>query len=212
MKPRRVLVVASVLGLLGCAIGVACTFPTVEFRGGGGEGGTDGEGGADGGPDSTPDSPDDFRVLIDGGDPDALIVKDGGMKIDASGCTSCDCDNDGFNVMRAGCQDAGGAIDCDDTDTRSRPDQGYLFDKPEAPQFGNWNCTNGVEKLYKTNTICTALSPGGACDAMFGFEDDPACGASGNLVTCKSVGSPPLYIGGGCVVGAQNKATKQACK
>lgn len=209
MKPRRVFGVAAVVGLMGCAIGVACTFPTVEFQTGVGPGG---EGGTDGGADSTLDSRDDARVVAEGGDPDAMIVKDGGMKIDASGCVLCDCDKDGFNVKRAGCQDAGGAIDCDDTDTRARPDQGYLVDKPEPPQNGNWNCTNGVEKFYKPNTNCTGLGAGAGCDATYGFEDDPVCGTNGKFVMCKTVSTPPLNLDARCVVGSQNLTTTQACK
>src|SRR5690606_26428788 len=48
-------------------------------------------------------------TVVDSPDYDALIVEDAGGRIDASGCTSCDCDNDTF--LRADCVDAGDAGD-----------------------------------------------------------------------------------------------------
>ena len=166
-------------------------------------GGSDGSTG-----DSAPDS-----ASFDAAVPDAPIVSDAGAKVDASGCTTCDCDSDGYSdLTKTGCADAGGVQDCDDTDSRSRPSQGFLVELGEPPRQGDWNCNGAVEKFYPPNTSCTALSPGAPCDATFGFKDNPACGATGMFVTCKSTGSPPLYVGGGCVVATQNTTTKQACK
>ena len=150
--------------------------------------------------DATPDV-----VLVDSGDPDALVVKDAGGKIDAAGCTSCDCDGDGFNdLAKPGCADAGGMNDCDDTDSRTHPGQGYLVDLAAPPRNGDWNCDGVVNKLYAPNLTCSGLL-GATCSATSGFTGDPACGAAGTLVTC-------VVSGVSCAVGAQGTMTRQACK
>lgn len=48
--------------------------------------------------------------------------------VDASDCTTCDCDHDGVLRLDAGCAGGpGAAFDCDDTDTYL-PHQGFVTD------------------------------------------------------------------------------------
>jgi hypothetical protein len=214
MNRRKLLVVGSTVLVTLCAIGAACTFPDQpEFTPGGttGEGG--GPEGSTGDADASSDVSNDIQIRVDGGDPDALIEKgDGGTKIDITGCTTCDCDGDGFNKHSndAGCD--AGEDDCDDTDTRIRPDRSYNETPEEPPRNGDWNCKNGVERFYKQGINCGSLGRGAACDALFGFTDTPKCGATGTFVTCKSVGTPPVFLDGACVIGAQSLTYVQACR
>jgi len=210
MKGRSALFGASATAFAVFAIGAACTFPEVSFAppGGAETGGSDGST-----PDGAVDADFDATVLVDGSDPDALIVRDAGAKIDAAACapTDCDCDGDGFkDTLKANCE--GGLDDCDDKDGRSRPNQGYLLDKPEPPNFGNWNCTMGVEKLYPDAFSCSSLAPGKACNEGAGLEDQPECGGFGTLLKCKTVPVPPLNLTNQCVVGTRTPNTQQACK
>jgi len=161
------------------AIAAACTFPEPSFfvgDGGASEAGID---------TSTPDADvSDGRILVDGQDPDALIVKDAGQKIDAAGCDACDCDNDGFNdTSKPGCD--AGATDCDDTDPRAKPGQNYVIDPPEPPMNGNWDCKLPVERLFPPNLDCTKLKTKSACELASGFVDNPECGSRGALIQCK---------------------------
>jgi hypothetical protein len=79
------------------------------------------------------------------------------------------------------------------------------------PRNGDWNCTAGVEKFYRPNLNCQAQPGGAACDAMFGFEDDPACGAKGTFITGKTVTDALLLTR--CAVGAKSAGTTiQPCK
>jgi hypothetical protein len=202
MKRRAPFVIACGSAALVFAIGAACTFPDVAFA-----------------PavDGAADAELDAHVLIDGAEPDALIVRDAGMKIDAAGCaaTECDCDMDGFrDTLKLNCD--GGANDCDDHDPRARPGQGFLLDKAESPMFGNWDCSSKVDKLYPDAFDCTTLAPGDACNGGVGFTGQPECGAVGDLVKCKT--KPGIGIGMGmgigdtCIVGTHVPGTQQACK
>lgn len=212
-KRMLVLAVASVPALV---VAAACSFPSPDYQpvstgeaGGGQETGAVVEAGLGdevlGG---------DAQVKIDGADPDALVVKDAGGKVDTDACAAndCDCDDDTFNdLTKAGCADAGGPADCDDTDTRTRPDQGFLEVKGEPPRNGDWNCKNGVERLYpKTNLKCGDVAVGAECDGTFGFEDNPACGAKGTFVTCKTSCTALLICS--CVVVSRDVQHTQACK
>jgi hypothetical protein len=137
---------------------------------------------------------------------DVEITKDGGAKIDASACqaTECDCDKDGFHKVQSGC-DASALqknVDCDDSDTRYRPDQGFLTDLPEPPRNGDWNCNGAVEKLFEVNVTCTNFLVGG-CGKQ-GFRGDPACGASDTYVSCTPNGPT-------CKEGT-TEVRKQACR
>src|SRR4051812_13434061 len=73
---------------------VACGDPYAETQNAGPETSTP-EAGL---PDATPDVVADVPVGADAGQP-----------IDAAGCVTCDCDDDGYNdLAKAGCADAGG--------------------------------------------------------------------------------------------------------
>jgi len=138
---------------------------------------------------------------------DARVLEDAGEKVDASGCqpTDCDCDDDGYNdLTKAGCADAGGPNDCDDTDTRTHPNQDFVSEPGEAPRNGDWNCVNGVEKLYPTGVSCGLLALG-ACAGVQGFSGDPACGVEGAYTGCK------VQAGLFCVA-APTSPRKQACR
>jgi hypothetical protein len=210
MTPRRSLLAAFAAGAL-ASMFAACT----DLSGLSGDAVPISEAGADAAGDAATDANvgSDVQVLVDGAAPDALLDRDGGVKVDASGCTTCDCDLDGFYALtKPGCADAGGPDDCDDFDSRTRPDRGYNETPEEPPRNGDWNCSNGVEKFFQSNINCAAAARGPACDALVGFVNDPKCGATGTFVTCKSAGTPPLFLDGACVVGAQNLTTIQACK
>lgn len=207
MKARRLFVVSFALAGIACAAAAACTFPSVEFKPGapseGGEGGS-----------SLLDGSNDGSALRDGGDPASIIGGDAGEKVDAAGCTTCDCDGDGFfDLSKSGCAGSLGPNDCDDTDTTTRPDQKPTTKVPYPPRNGDWNCTNGVEKFYRSLVKCTG--PGGdACGETRGFQDDPACGSMGTYVQCVTKGAtlPPLPVfPGTCEVGPPELRT-QACQ
>lgn len=207
-RQRTALFIAATAVAAGLGVLASCSFPEVTFapndEGGNGEA-------------STTDVSEDVRVLIDGGDPDALIVKDAGQKIDPTSCEAgdCDCDKDQVrDTKKPGCTvEAGvdaGPHDCDDTDSRVHPGQGPLVEKAAPPQNGDWNCSGKVEKFYEPNVKCTSLPAGSGCDAKFGFEDDPACGERGTYVTCKTVAD--LGVLQKCVVGGKSLNETQACK
>lgn len=144
-------------------------------------------------------------TVADSPDYDALIVEDAGARIDASGCTSCDCDNDGF--LRTGCGDAGedAATDCNDDDTRYRPNQGFVSALPEPGRSGDWNCDGKIEKVYPTNVKCSLISLT-SCAGAHGFEGDPGCGEEGKFIHCESpIG---LLL---CVPG-KTETRRQACR
>jgi len=172
----------------------ACSFPEPLFSTDGDPDGstldvsTASDGGADTGrSDGSPDE-DAGEILIDGSSPDALIAGDAGQRVDASGCepTDCDCDKDGFNeTLKAGCND-GGARDCDDSDPRARPGQGFRTDPSEAPMFSDWNCDGKATPLYDVNVSCEGLTLGLNCPNIFGFSDNPRCGQTGTWIRCKT--------------------------
>jgi hypothetical protein len=135
-----------------------------------------------------PSSPDAAEPSDAGSDAvTANDAGDGGSDADAGDCfpARCDCDGDGFNdLTRAGCEDAGGPHDCDDRDNRAKPNQTFLEDTAVAPRFGDWNCKDGVEKMYPSNVACGLLSLTG-CAGVQGFKQNPACGAEGAFIFCE---------------------------
>lgn len=148
------------------------------------------------------------EILIDGSSPDALIVQDAGQKFDASGCQAadCDCDHDGYkNSLKAGC--GGTSPDCDDRDSRTHPDQGFLLEKGDFPQQGDWDCNGTVERLYKTSVTCAGLNLGLGCADIFGFEDAPACGEPGSFIRCERASLLSLS----CTVASRESRT-QPCR
>lgn len=206
-RTRFALLVA--VPIVGAAIAVACAFPSPSFQAVDG-GGPDSSGGDTGGNDGGSDAPAKF----DGADPDALVSKDAGGKIDAADCTAdasaCDCDGDGFRDEKKAACKIDASLDCDDTDTRYRPDQKLNFEPPEAPRNGDWNCDGRVDTLYKPSVSCKNTAPGVECDSAFGFTDAPKCGDTGRYVECKTVCGLPI-IGCECREGPADLTHRQAC-
>jgi hypothetical protein len=149
-------------------------------------------------------------LLIDGSSPDALVVVDAGAKVDAAGCTSCDCDGDGYeNLAKAGCSQAGGPSDCDDADQRTHPSQSYLVAKTAPPRLGDWDCSGAVDKLWPTDVSCEGLAPLGlGCSDHFGFKGAPGCGEKGSWIRCVK---RPGLLALDCIVGEEREET-QACR
>jgi hypothetical protein len=184
--------------LVACLAGVtACQFDDATF----------GEHAAGDGDDAASDNEDPGEILIDGSPPDALIVRDGGPPIDGSGCdpSDCDCDKDGYkNTLKAGC--GSGARDCDDTDPRTHPLQGFREESAVLPQVGDWNCDMVAEPLYATSVTCDKHLLGIGCSNVFGFEDAPRCGQAGHFIRCKK-----SLLNLGCAVGTRMTIT-QPCR
>lgn len=205
MQRRRRKLLFAVVGVA-VAIGAACTFPEPRFEQDD-AGGTEAGGESSTGEGGTIDAP----ILIDGQDPDALIVQDAGQRIDAAGCDACDCDEDGFkDTTKVGCE--GGAPDCDDTDPRAKPGQGFLQEKPEPPLNGNWDCKPPIERLYPPNLNCSKFTSQTDCSFAAGFTNDPGCGEKGTFVQCKWACDVPPLVGCKCGAGVPDLNTIQACK
>lgn len=196
MKRRGALVFAFVATTIVCAIGAACTFPDVAFGtadggGGGGETGPDGMGG---GPDGAQDGPQG----VDASTRDSALVEaatrsDADTKIDAAGCQSCDCDNDGYFARDGGCEGGPGAVyDCDDGDKFINPAQGFVADftwTSVHPLAYDWNCDGTVQRAYPTNLGCGGTIATG-CTGGQGFQGSgPNCGNSADYFECKPVGA-----------------------
>jgi hypothetical protein len=196
---RRIFFFATALFAAGGAGAAACSFPNVpvfaddvlgadgavDGTTNPGDGADDDASSADGATEAATDS--GGEILIDGSSPDALIVKDAGQAIDASGCAAndCDCDKDTYkSTGKAGC--SGGSNDCDDNDPRRHPNQGYL-EAPAGPAQGggDWDCNGTAEPLYKTSVTCAGLTLGLGCADIFGFSDVPLCGQTGTFIRCK---------------------------
>lgn len=188
MKRRSHLLFASVSVLTACAIGAACTFPDVEFAppgAGAGETstGTDGGGGDDASTDSSASA--DAAII------EAATRTDADTKTDAAGCSSCDCDQDGFFRRGGGCDGGPGAVyDCDDDDKLIKPSQGFVDDfqwSSGHPIAYDWNCDGHVDRAYATNLKCggTVLT---GCTGGQGFQGNgPGCGSPGDYFECKAV-------------------------
>jgi|GEM_PF-1581739 len=210
---RRALVVTAV----SVAAAAACGFPEVSFVADetfpdGGDaaqtgdaapdtGNVTGEGGAPTNPDVDPT----------GKDQDAAVIGDAATKVDASGCTTCDCDNDGYFRRGGACDGGPGNVyDCDDTDKALTPAQTFIADvkwpSNHTPAY-DWNCDGKVIKQLPYNVTCASLSLGANCASIQGFTGDPACGTSGTFVTCKQ-GFLGLL---GCADGTQETRV-QACR
>jgi hypothetical protein len=149
------------------------------------------------------------------GDEAGICLDAGVGRIDAASCTSCDCDNDGYNDnggVRPSCAGSPPPQDCDDTDSRVHPDQLYLFDHAEPPWNGDWNCNHKLEKFLPEYIDCTALhifalaGAGMKCSDVAGFTTGIACGETGGFVVCTE--GP----GDSCAVGTSRTDLKQACR
>ncbi|MBX3211095.1 MAG: hypothetical protein KF850_03610 [Labilithrix sp.] len=207
-----------ILGSISLAMGTtwACSFPEVTFGPpddveAGDDAPAPGEGGAADVTDALEEEEQDAGpILIDGSTVDALVVVDAGGKVDAAGCASCDCDDDNYSDLdKPGCDLAGGAPDCDDTDSRTHPNQGFLFDKAEPPRNGDWDCNGTVEKLWTNEqATCSGLTLGLGCSNIFGFTAPVACGEKGTWIRCKK---RPGLLALDCIVDEQKLET-QLCK
>lgn len=144
-------------------------------------------------------------------DPDAEVTEDAGKKVDTSGCAvdDCDCDDDGyFDLTKLGCaaKADGGPGDCDDSDTRFRPDQEYVKIQ-NPPNAGDWNCDGTVENYYKnTNVVCAGVLDAN-CAKKQGFTGKPGCGEAGDYVHCGAGGLLNLDC-----VAVQTETLIQSCK
>lgn len=129
-----------------------------------------------------------------GGDVDSGNGDDGGNN-SPTGCTTCDCDKDGYD--RPSCGDGQGK-DCNDNDPSVHP--GAVFSESAT---SDTDCSGKVEKAFAPNVACTGL----VCPAISaGFTTDVGCGQSGTYVTCKEA---VLVLG--CQVDT-SMPRKQACK
>jgi hypothetical protein len=211
MRRRRALLVSFVASAFAAA--GACGFPEVSFQTG--ADGSTPEGGdapsqidKDAAKDATDELPPD--VDPNGKNEDASTRGDADTKVDAAGCTTCDCDTDNFFRRDAGCNGGPGAVyDCDDTDTFISPNQSWVTD-PVWPSTAHaipfdWNCSGAVEKQYFYGVRCTLL----ANCAAEGFSGNPACGEEGDYIFCKD----SLILGLACEEDVpKRKRRVQGCK
>ncbi len=200
---------AFIVAVGGVSAAVACGFPSVEFAPDGvsvPETGTGDEGSLGGADAALPPDVDPA-----GKDRDASTY-DGASKIDAAGCTSCDCDNDKFLSRNAPCTGGPGTVyDCDDSDPGINPDIDNIdtsaWPSKTATKTYDWNCDGEVTKQYAYDINCNALQLGAQCSSIQGFTTDVPCGQTGTFVTCKS----GLFGLLGCAPGP-TEARRQACK
>jgi hypothetical protein len=198
MLPRRFVFFGSLV-LSATACFVACGFPDITFAPDG-----DAEAPADAtGPgndatsndgavaDGASDAGIDAATLPDGA-PEP--IKDAGTvdatPVDTSGCHTCDCDGDGFNVLdlAAGCDGGpGGKLpDCDDTNAAIHPGNG-LIESPwpsgsdHAPP-GDWDCSGTTTTAYASGATCASLS-----NCANGFRGTPPCGGTADFLTCQAL-------------------------
>ena len=194
-------------------VAAACGFPNPAIEGD--EGGTtpgvdasDADAGATDG--QVNDGP-----VFDGG-LDVTIVTDAGSKIDPSGCdatSSCDCDKDGFHHLTV---DGGvtcdasvvqGNVDCNDYDTRYRPNQEFVQTPGDTPGSEDWNCNGTIERALTVNVTCAGITNLFTCQNLQGFRGAPDCGISDPYVFCTKGGLAGLD----CVEG-NVQSRPQACK
>ncbi len=183
MVLRRRLALAGVAFAIAIAgVGVACSFPDVEFA-------PQDEASVIA-PEVEPDA--NEGPVVDAGPVDSSTVDvavrgDSGI-ITREECANrplCDCDLDGY--LEIGC-DAGaeaGSLpggDCDDLDPFRHPGQIFTTEAPTGDGGWDWNCSGQVEKAYQENPACTGglLTPCGG----EGFQSTVACGQTGEFYRC----------------------------
>lgn len=177
-------------------IAAACTFPSVTFledRLGEPEGGS--EGGADSPVDVAIEKVANPDVDPDGGSTDASKLGDATAVIDAAGCKTCDCDEDGYDRVDpdAGCS-GGPTPDCDDTVAAINPGQRFFILDPwpkgaKHPVVGDWDCSGQTTRQFEYNAQCKLLA---VCSG--GFTGNPACGESAPFLTCQELVLPLLGL------------------
>jgi hypothetical protein len=169
------------------ALIVSCSFPDIEFApaGGGGTGseGGSGEGSADSS--SAADASADTAVI------EASTRGDADTKIDAAGCQSCDCDDDGYFRRGGGCDGGPGTVyDCDDTDRYINPARDFANDftwTSTHPIAFDWNCSGVVERSYATGLKCGGTVITGCTGGPAYQGAGPGCGNSADYFECKPV-------------------------
>ena len=214
MSPR-VAIFGALLATAAVAF-AACGFPDVEFAPDSvNEAGvpttldaSDDGSSADGG---SKDAHDELPPDVDpeGAAQDASTKGDADTTVDASGCTTCDCDHDGVFRVDAGCAGGPGAVfDCDDTDTYL-PHQSFVADftwpsKVHAIPY-DWNCDRKVDKQYRYDVKCGVLAD---CTGQ-GFSANPGCGIEADYIYCKD----SLVLGLACTedISKREKRT-QGCR
>ena len=138
-----------------------------------------------------PDATSDQDTPVDGGfHPDGAPIDPTEGEVDGgdggndptTGCTTCDCDKDGYD--RPNCGDGQGK-DCNDNDPRVHPGASFSTTVPTAGFNGDWNCDGKVETLYATKVSCAdhAVSLGN-CSQYTGFSADVGCGQRSEFVGC----------------------------
>jgi hypothetical protein len=183
-RRRRIgLILVASLATCGVALVVSCSFPDVEFATAGSEGGSGGEGG-------TGEGSTDSSTAADTAQIEASMRPDASTKVDAAGCTSCDCDGDHYAVRDGGCEGGPGLVyDCDDTDDFINPTRDFVDDfrwTSIHPVPFDWNCSGNVEKAYPINLACGGNVITG-CTGGQGFKGDPSCGTGAEYFECKGV-------------------------
>lgn len=138
-------------------------------------------------------APDASTGEPDAGPPDTGPPDTGPPLPDAQGC--CDCDDDGYpDKTRQGCNNAPGLQDCDDSDPRAHPNQGFLSDSPTAKTNGDWDCSGQpAQKETIENITCSSyLTATTSCPTISGFTATVGCGQAGTWVRCKKAGALDL--------------------
>jgi hypothetical protein len=127
---------------------------------------------------------------------DAESRDDASSTIDASGCTTCDCDNDSFVRSGPNCDAGGRGFDCDDLDPLIHPGQTFV-DEPWTSKHvpaGDWDCNGIVTKLYNYGFMCSGINP--SCSPTVAFTGDPACGQLAEYDKCvpSGINCAPMKI------------------
>lgn len=215
MKRSRFVVGAVLSGALGAA--VACSFPDVSFKDGAGSQ-VDGEEDA-----AIISPPSDGPATVDADVPDVepgeTLDAASLIPVDAAGCTTCDCDGDGYDrVDDAGCRRDGGGgkpVDCDDTIKAINPGNTKWISNrwptsSKHPVIGDWDCSGITEKDPPSDvTACKPAALGlVGCANAYGFEGDPGCGEEGDGINC----APPVIGLVGCNQIGVFSNTVQRCK
>lgn len=120
---------------------------------------------------------------------DASVSEGASKRIDASGCKTCDCDNDGYpNRKKPGCENAGppdAGDDCEDEYPDVHPGQTEFTQEERPPHGGDRNCDGVVERLYKDVKVTCPSFLDARCEVTKGYVHDPGCGEKDAYVKCK---------------------------
>jgi len=213
-KQRRRFAILALAPLTGMVVAVACGFPNpaIEGEDGGGVPGIDSGNDTATGSDANDAQTANDAFVFDAGE-DVKITTDAGSKIDADSCdatSNCDCDKDGYhhvtvaNGIACDASAAQGNVDCDDYDTRYRPNQDFVDLPTNRP---DWNCNTVIEKSTAINNVCGTITNLLQCSGKQGFRGDPDCGIEDPYVFCAKGGLAGLD----CVEG-NVQTRKQACR